>query len=333
MFKHLLQLIIPTTKFAKWLVFFILFAFIAAGFAGYFEPVKELLDTKQFTIKYGDIEITLYRVLKSILIIISIFWVTSIITGFAEERIKSFSRIKSGNRAIINKIVQIFIYFLAFMFILDFVGIDLTALTVLGGAIGIGIGFGLQKITSNFISGLILLFEKSVKIDDLVELNNNVSGFVRHIGARYTLVETFDSKEIMIPNEDFITNSVTNWTYSNTKGRIEIKIGVSYKSDIEKAQELILEAATEHPRCSKDPAAVCYLREFGDSSVNFLLFFWVDDVTQGRFQPQSEVLMSIWKKFAANNIEIPFPQRDMHVKNFNELAETLKPEKKRQPKK
>lgn len=326
--KQLLQLIIPTTKFAKWLVFFLLIGILGAGFAGYFDPLKEVIDTEQFTLKYGDLKITLYKVLKSILVVIAIFWVTSLIVGFGEKRIKGFKKIRASNKAIMNKVFQILIYFFAFLLILDFVGIDLTALTVVGGAIGIGIGFGLQKITSNFISGLILLFERSVEIDDLVEMNNGVYGFIRHIGARYTLIETFESKEIMIPNEDFITNSVTNWTFSNSKGRIEVAVGVSYKSDIEKAQKLILEAAKEHERCADDPKPICYLREFGDSSVNFLLFFWVDDVTKGRYAVQSEVMMSIWKKFKKSDIEIPFPQRDLHIKNIENMEE-LKPKGKK----
>ncbi|WP_051548241.1 mechanosensitive ion channel family protein [Sneathiella glossodoripedis] len=119
----------------------------------------------------------------------------------------------------------------------------------------------------------------------------------------------------MIPNEDFITNRVTNWTFTNPKGRVEILIGVSYNSDIEFARELILQAATENERCSKDPAPQCYLREFADSSVNFLLYFWVDDVTEGRFEPQSDVMRAIWRKFKEHNIEIPFPQRDVHIKS------------------
>ncbi len=119
----------------------------------------------------------------------------------------------------------------------------------------------------------------------------------------------------MIPNEDFITNRVTNWTYTNSKSRVAINIGVSYESDIEKAMELILEAAKEHPRCVDEPSPSCYLEEFADSSVNFILFFWLADVTQGRFEPRSDVLRSIWKKFKENNIVIPYPQRDLHIKN------------------
>jgi len=118
----------------------------------------------------------------------------------------------------------------------------------------------------------------------------------------------------MIPNEDFITNRVTNWTFSNNKGRVAITISVSYESDIEKAMELILEAAKEHPRCVDDPEPTCFLREFADSAVNFLLFFWVADVTEGRYGPQSDVMRTIWKKFKVHNITIPYPQRDLHFK-------------------
>ena len=198
---------------------------------------------------------------------------------------------------------------------LDVLGIDLTAFAVVGGAIGIGIGFGLQKITSNFISGLILLFEKSVEEGDLIELNDGTIGYVRSTGARYTLIETFESREIMIPNEDFITNRVTNWTFSNSQGRIEINIGVAYGSDLDQVSEILINAAKEHPRCSKQPAADSFLVDFGDNSINFTLYFWVDDIVEGLKRPKSDVLFSIWRKFKDNNIEIPFPQRDVHIKN------------------
>ena len=195
------------------------------------------------------------------------------------------------------------------------IGLDLTTLTVFGGALGIGLGFGLQKIASNFISGLILLLERSVEQDDLIELPDGTSGFVRRSSARYTLIETFDGKEILIPNEDFITNRVTNWTLSSTKARIQINLGVAYGSDIEQAQELILQAAREHPRCIEDPEPQCFLLNFGDSSVDFTLLFWVENVVDGRWAPQSEVMFAIWRKFREHGIEIPFPQRDLHIKS------------------
>jgi small-conductance mechanosensitive channel len=151
-------------------------------------------------------------------------------------------------------------------------------------------------------------------VDDLIEIDGGIYGFVKQINARYTLIEMFDGKEIMVPNEDFITQRVTNWTYSNAKGRIEISVGVSYGCDIKLAQSLILDAALDHPECIKDPEPLVHLREFGDSSVNFLLFFFIDDVTKGRYIIQSEVMMNIWDRFKLHNIEIPFPQQDIHIK-------------------
>jgi small-conductance mechanosensitive channel len=200
---------------------------------------------------------------------------------------------------------------------MNFLGIDLTALAVFSGALGIGIGFGLQKVTSNFISGIIILFEKTVQNDDLIELNDGTLGFLRNTGSRASLIETYDGKEVMVPNEDLITNRVINYTHSNKKARIKINIGVSYDCDLEKAQKLILEAAEEHPRTTKDPEPLCFLEEFADSSVNFILLFWVNDVIEGRYGPRSDVLFSIWNKFKENNIEIPYPQRDIHIKEGN----------------
>lgn len=305
----------PRAWIAKLLLIALMAAFFSLGFLDYLQPIKAFLDSETLSFKIGATRFSVYLLVKAIITVVILFWLTSTLSEFGETKIKKIRGIKTNNKALITKAFQVLIYFLAFIIGLDVLGIDLTALAIFSGAIGIGIGFGLQKITSNFISGIILLFEKSIENDDLVELADGTSGFVRHTGARYTLMETFDSKEVMVPNEDFITNRVTNWTYSNTKGRIQIDIGVSYGSDIEKVMELMLNAAKEHPRCIDDPKPTCYLRQFADSSVNFSLYFWVEDVTQGRYEPQSDVMRNIWKKFKDNNITIPYPQRDIHIKN------------------
>lgn len=278
-------------------------------------PVKEALDAQALSFNIGETRLSPYVIAKGLLTIIVLIWIVGIVSEFGEKRISNLKSFSRSSKVLVTKAFQIAIYALGFVLSLDIIGINLTAFTVVGGAIGIGIGFGLQKITSNFISGIILLFEKSVESDDVVELSDGTFGYVRQTRARYMLVETPDGKEIMIPNEDFITNRVVNWTYSNTRGRIDINVGVSYSSDIEKARELMLEAALEHSRCISDPPPVCYLREFADSSVNFALFFWVEDVTLGRYEPQSDVMRSIWKKFEEHGIEIPFPQRDVHIKS------------------
>ncbi len=315
MHRFFTSLINQETRFARWSMAIWLLMVFVLGAVGFFDPVKELLDSEMLTLKVGSVSFSVYKIIKIILALLVVFWLASVISAAGERQLKQYRHIKASNRALMIKGFQIGVYFLMLLFGLDVIGIDLTAFAVVGGAVGIGIGFGLQKITSNFISGLILLFEKSVEEDDLVEMDGGVYGIVKHTGARYTLIETFDGKEVMIPNEDFITNRVTNWTFSNKKGRVEVTLGVSYDCDIELARTLILDAATEHERCSKDPAPQCYLTEFGDNSVNFLLYFWVDDVTEGRFEPKSDVMRSIWRKFKENNIGIPYPQRDIHIKN------------------
>ncbi len=309
------SLLRPKAWISAGLLITFLMSFFLLGFLDYLQPMKTFLDSDDLSFKIGTTRFSVYLLIKATVIVVLVFWITGILSEFGENRIKKIRGIKASNKALIVKAFQILIYFIAFIIGLDVLGIDLTTLAIFSGAIGIGIGFGLQKITSNFISGLILLFEKSVENDDLVELTDGTYGYIRHTSARYTLIETFEGKEIMIPNEDFITNRVTNWTYTNSKGRVAINIGVSYESDIEKAMELILEAAKEHPRCVDEPSPSCYLEEFADSSVNFILFFWLADVTEGRFEPRSDVLRSIWKKFKENNIVIPYPQRDLHIKN------------------
>lgn len=304
----------PESTLSRVMIALILGGLFAAGAAGYLKPVETLLDSEELTFRLGSFTLSLYKLLKGITILIMVFWLASIISSTGEKYIRRI-KIRNSNKVLIAKAFQIVTYFLFGLMALDVLGIDLTALTVFSGAVGIGVGFGLQKVTSNFISGLILLFERSVEEGDLVELDGGIFGHVRHTGARYTLVEGFDGKEIMIPNEDFITQRVTNWTYTSNKARVEVSVGVAYECDIEKARELMLEAARAHPRCARTPAPQCFMLSFGDSAINLTLYFWVDNVLDGRYEPQSDVMRAIWKKFKENNISIPYPQREVLIKN------------------
>ncbi len=283
------------------------------GITGYIQPAIDFLDSDRLSFRIGEARFSAFTIIKGILIVLIVFWVASIVSEFGRKKIRGLRKIKAANRAIIAKSYQVLVYFIALMVTLQLLGIDFTGLTIFSGAVGIGVGFGLQKITSNFISGLIMLFEKSVEEGDLIELNDGLAGFVMETGARYTLVETFEGREVMVPNEDFITNRVTNWTFHNSRGRISIDIGVSYDSDINLAYDLMLEAATEHPRTSDQPAPECFLVNYGESSVDFSLYFWVDDIIEGRKRPRSDVLFSIWEKFKQHDVKIPFPQRDVHM--------------------
>lgn len=318
--KKLWKLLLkPSTWIAKAFLFLLVVGFLALDFLESLEPIRAFLDSENLSFSIGQTRISAYLMIKALITIMLFFLITGVLSEFGEKRIKSIKGIHSSNKALINKAFHIFIYFFGFIIALNILGIDLTAFAIFSGAIGIGIGFGLQKITSNFISGLILLFEKSIENGDMVELSDGTYGLIRKTSARYTLLETFEGREMMIPNEDFIINRVTNWTFNNRRGRLELNIGVAYESDIEKVMELILDAAKEHPRCMDEPGPSCYLKEFGDSSVNFMLFFWVEDVSSGRYRAQSDVMMRVWKKFKEHNISIPFPQRDIYIKNASDF--------------
>ncbi|MBE8220135.1 MAG: mechanosensitive ion channel [Alphaproteobacteria bacterium] len=308
------MIINPSAWVAKLLLVAIVVGLIFLDRNGSLLIIQEFLDDDAFALHLGAYRFSLYVLVSTVFVFLVICWFTGAIAQTIENRLARHTKMRRDTQILIAKFLQTIGYGLAALVALNVLGVDLTALAVLGGAIGVGIGFGLQKIASNFISGLILLLEESVEINDLVELEGGIIGFVRYTGARYTVIETFQNYEVMVPNENFVTQRVTNWTYKNTHGRVEVPIGVAYGADLERARDLILEAATEHPRSMDDPAPACYLREFADSSVNFLLFFWVADVVEGRYAPQSEVMFSIWKKFKNNDIKIPYPQRDIHIK-------------------
>lgn len=272
------------------------------------DPLTTALQNWKFSL--GSIKLNAYSALRSLVAVATLFWVASFISNVTENRLKRIRSMRAGNRALVMKIFQIALYFTVFLIGLQIVGVSITALSVFGGALGVGIGFGLQKIASNFISGIILLFERSIEVDDLVELQDGTSGYIRHTGARYTLLETFDGKDVLIPNEDFITQRTINWTYSNRKARVEIRIGIGYESDLRLARSLMLEEAKKHPRCIEDPGPSCFVETFGTNTISLALYFWVANVTDGRMEPRSDVMIAIWDAFKAHNIPIPYPQRD-----------------------
>jgi small-conductance mechanosensitive channel len=274
----------------------------------------------------GDSTVTLYRFLSTLVALVALLWLAKSLTHSFETRLKKTKTVRASTRALIIKITQIFSYIVIFLFTLDSVGVDLSVLAVFGGALGVGLGFGLQKVASNFISGIILLFEKSIEPDDLIELSDGTTGTVKHTGARYTLLETIDGREILVPNEDFIVQRVTNWTYSNKIARVEIAVGVAYDSDFNKVKEILLTAARQHPLCSKKTKPNAFLRTFGDSAANFVLYFWIDDVTNGRLEPQSDVMLAIWKRFQEDGIQIPYPQREYRVRVTNTPNEDAPPD-------
>ena len=197
--------------------------------------------------------------------------------------------------------------------------IDLTAFAVFGGALGLAVGFGLQKTVGNLIAGIILLMDRSIKPGDVIVVGDSF-GWVNKIGVRAVSVITRDGKEHLIPNENLMTQEVENWSYSNRNVRIRIPVGVSYDCDLKLAQELMMKAASESPRVLKDPKPSVWLDAYGDSSVDHLILAWIGDPEGGVGSVRSDVLNRLWWLFKEHGIEIPFPQRDVHVRSMPAAA-------------
>jgi small-conductance mechanosensitive channel len=237
------------------------------------------------------------------------------LSRFSDDRLQRNMQLTPSAQVLFGKGVKFSLFTLAFVLALSSAGVNLTSLAVLSGAIGVGVGFGLQTIFANLVSGIILLFEKSIKPGDTVEMGG-VYGVVRSLNARFTSVLTRDGKEYLIPNENLITNEVVIWTHTDPNVRLKIPVGISYDADPRLALRLMEEAARKVPRVLRDPAPAGRLTGFGDNSVDLEVRIWIRDAEQGVVNVQSEVLLNIWDAFKAHSIEIPFPQRDLHLRSL-----------------
>lgn len=262
-----------------------------------------------FTI--GDSRITLIRLFLSLSLVVLVFIFSRWIRRILSQKILTKTKLDLGMRESISTITQYIVLVLGLVIALQSIGIDLTALHVLAGALGVGIGFGLQTIANNFISGLIIMFQRPIKLGDRIQVDD-VSGKVVQIGSRGTTVLTNDNIAIIVPNSDFMTKNVINWSYGDEKVRFRIPIGVSYDSDIDLVDKVLLQIADEHPGVMKQPAPKVCFRSFGDSSLNFELWVWTEEYVQRKGYFVSTINYSILKGFRENNIEIPFPQRVLH---------------------
>ena len=236
------------------------------------------------------------------------------ISNVLERRIGRAASLTPSVQVLVAKLTKIVMVTLAFLIAINSLGIDLTALTVFGGALGIGIGLGLQKVASNLVSGLTLLMDKSIKPNDVIAVGDTY-GWIVSLGGRYAAVRTRDGIEHLIPNEELITQRVENWTHSDKTVRLKIPVGISYRSDVRLAMRLCIEAAGAVERVLAVPEPRCLLRGFGDSSVDLEIRIWIDDPEAGRANVMSEVLLGVWDRFHEHGIEIPFPQRDLHLKS------------------
>ncbi len=281
--------------------------------------IVDLLDDtvsflKQASFTLGQANISALTIIQGVIALAVLLWGTALAGQLIEGRIKRSPHLTPSFQVLSTKLLRIALAIVALIFALSIVGIDLTVFAVFGGAIGVGLGFGLQKIFANLISGFILLVDKSIKPGDVIAVDDDY-GKVDSLGARYVSVLTRDGIEHLIPNEDLITNRVENWSHSNKLLRLHKMVGVHYKTDVRHAIALCMEAMAETPRVLKDPKPNCLLREFGDSSVNIEMRFWINDPLDGRANVTSDLLLNVWDKFHEHNIEIPYPQRDLHLRS------------------
>ncbi|WP_422394388.1 mechanosensitive ion channel family protein [Novosphingobium decolorationis] len=261
-------------------------------------------------------------------LVISIAWMTS---KLSHRVLSSATRLDMTQRLLIEKGLSLLIWGIAILVGIDVLGIDLTALTVFSGAFGLAIGFGLQKTFGNLIAGIILLMDKSIKPGDVIAITdqagNSTFGQIRRIGIRAVSLTTRDQKEYLIPNENLMINQVENWSYSSRNVRIQVPVGISYNSDIDRAEKLMLEAARSVKRVLDAPPPTAWLESYGDSSVNFIIHCWITDPEEGIGNVRSEVLKTLWHKFQEEGIEIPFPQRDINLRTneaLRDLVEALR---------
>ncbi len=286
-------------------------AFIAAALniADLLEPTAKFLDTLDVTI--GNTRISLLTVVKGLFVLAALLWLSAISSDILERRVQTSRNMSPSMQVLLVKLMRVCFVATAILVGVQSIGIDLTAFAVFTGALGLGIGFGLQKVISNLISGFILLLDRSIKPGDVIAVGDKY-GWVNSMSARYVSLLTRDGIEHLIPNEELISQRVENWSYSNNEVRVTIEFGVHYRSDIKLARDLALEAGREHERVLAEPPPVCGLKEFGDSSVNFMLRVWVNDPQNGLGNVKGQILMTLWDKFHEHNIEIPYPQRDLH---------------------
>lgn len=271
-------------------------------------PVADVLDQTALTV--GQSRISALLVIKTVVVLAVTLWLASTAGNFLDTRVQRSEELTPTLRVLIGKFLKIGLILLALAVALASAGVDLTALTVFSGAIGVGLGFGLQKVVSNFISGIIILTDRSIKPGDTISLGDTF-GWIRELRARFVSVVTRDGREYLIPNEDFITSQVINWSFSNDLVRIDVEFGVSYDSDPHEVIRISKEATAALERVVNHKGVVCWMTAFGDSSLDFVLRFWIRDPQAGLTNVKGEVLLALWDAFKANGIGIPFPHREI----------------------
>ena len=278
-------------------------------------------------INVGSMHISVWDGIVFLAVVAGVFAFAFFGSKLAHIGLARVTRLDQTRRLLAEKIVTIVVWGMAFFIGIDLLGIDLTALAVFSGAFGLAIGFGLQKTFGNLIAGIILLMDRSIKPGDVIAVADTVGkesfGQIRKIGIRAVSVTTRDQREYLIPNENLMINQVENWSYSSKNVRMQVFVGVSYEADMNLAEELMLEAARSCDRVLSAPPPTVWMSEYGDNSVNFVIHCWIKDPEDGVGNVRSAVLKKLWWLFKDNGIEIPFPQRDLHIRSSDQFERLI----------
>jgi small-conductance mechanosensitive channel len=283
------------------------------------QPIIAILEGMKISV--GNIDISAYGVVRVALFGSLLFWLGRVSNSTGQEIIRRQEKLDFRTREVAAKLFEVAIFVLIFLLLLQVMGVNLTALAVFGGALGVGLGFGLQAIASNFISGIIILLDRSISLDDYIELEDGRTGFVRELTLRSTTLETYDGKDIMVPNEKFVTESFTNWTHKNKKQRYRVDFSVAYDSDIRQLVEIIKETVASHAQVLSGESIPfeerpdCEIDSFGDSGVNMFVEFWMMGIDDGKNRVGGDLLLMIFEAMRDNGFQIPFPQREVRVLN------------------
>jgi small-conductance mechanosensitive channel len=298
------------SRFLGLLVAWVVWIFAVLHALGLFDTALEFLDDLNMSV--GRTRVSLLLMLKGLALFVALVQAARMLSGILDDHLQRAEGISPSAQVLFAKGSRFGLYAVAVTITLSTVGVDLTSLTVFSGAVGVGIGFGLQKIFSNLVSGVILLMDKSLKPGDVIEMGG-VQGRIVQINARYAAVETLDGKAFLIPNENLIANEVINLSYNDSRLLIRAEIGVAYGGEPRTAMRLMVEAALTVPRVLEDPAPRAMITSFGDSSVNLSVGFWIEDPEAGIANVRGEVLLAIWDAFKQGGVDIPFPQREVRL--------------------
>lgn len=282
---------------------------------------------EQYAIHLGNIDISLYDVIRLLLFGALLFWIGRLSNRAGKQVIRKQQALAVETQELMAKLWEVALYFVIFLVLLNVLGINLTTLAVFGGALGVGLGFGLQSIAANFISGIIILLDQSLKIGDYIELEDGRSGRLRELNLRSATLETFDGKDIVVPNEVFISTSFTNWTHKNKRQRYALNFSIAYSTDLDVFLPLVKAAVAAHPKVLSgeevpiEEQADAEIAGFGDNGIDILVEFWIEAIDDGQHRVGADVLYAIWKLVKEHGFEFPFPQREVRLLNTqNEKA-------------